>query len=220
MNIVTYTRVSTDEQNLDAQKIELDEYITRNKMRVVGGFSDVISGAKAARPGLDALVAAIRNQGDGENRIEAVLVVKLDRLGRSLINVCRLIEELDDLGVAIICTSQGIDTRKDSPCGRMIYQVLAVVSEFERNLIRERTKAGLVLARQRGKVLGKPSAKLPAPDEQKKIVTQWIKDGGEDFAKLAKMLGGVATSTAWRIWKKVTIQRGGQRVMPEEVEVE
>src|SRR6478752_3199158 len=135
MNSAIYARVSTEGkknadgsrmkgQTVDPQLLELRDYQARQGFTPAGEFTDVMSGTKAARPGLDSLVASAKAGG-----IEVILVVKLDRLGRSLINVIRLIEELDAAGVAVICTSQGIDTRKDSPCGRMILQIMAAFSE-------------------------------------------------------------------------------------------
>src|SRR6478736_5121901 len=111
MNIAIYARVSTEGekkpdgsrlsgQTVDPQLIELREYATRNSLTVVAEYTDVMSGTKAARPGLDALRDHCKAGG-----IEAVIVVKLDRLGRSLLNVVRLIEDLDEDGVAVICTS-------------------------------------------------------------------------------------------------------------------
>ncbi len=195
MKILTYTRVSTDDQNVAAQELEVTEHCRRNGWTILQAFSDVLSGAKASRPGLDAMVARCRQGG-----VEAIVIAKLDRLGRSLLNVVTLIEELGEIGVATICTSQGIDTRHSNPCGRVTYQILAAVSEFERNLIRERTKAGLAVARANGKPLGRVSPVMPA--DRSTVITQWITDGKPGgFRNLGQRLGGVGPGTAWRIFK-------------------
>lgn len=197
MKIITYCRVSTVEQNNEAQRIELAAYCEKNAMEVVGAFDDVMSGGKAERPGLEALLGRCVG-----GSVEAVVVVKLDRLGRSLLNVVQLIGKLEGMGVALICTSQGIDTRRDNPCGRLQMNMLAAVAEFERSLIRERTRAGLAVARANGKVLGRPSRKmLPNFGE---IVVDWRKEtGGVGVRDLARRLGGVSTNTAARLAREV-----------------
>jgi putative DNA-invertase from lambdoid prophage Rac len=127
--------------------------------------------------------------------VDAVAVVKLDRLGRSVLNVVRLVEELDGMGVAVICTSQGIDTRKESPCGRMILQIMAAFAEFEKAIIVERTVAGLRVARAAGKVLGRPS-RVAIPLEQRAVVIAEWRAARTGLRDLAKRLGGVSVATA------------------------
>lgn len=206
MNLAIYARVSTEGQkkpdgsrlsgqSVDPQLIELRDWATRNGATVVGEWTDVMSGTKAARPGLDALLARCREGG-----VEAIIVVKLDRLGRSLLNVIRLVEDLDRIGVAVICTSQGIDTRKGSPCGKMILSIMAAFAEFERALIAERTVSGLVAARARGVILGRPSKRVAA--DPATIVAEWrATHGGRSLRTLAAMLGGVSVSFASRLAK-------------------
>jgi len=89
-------------------------------------------------------------------RLARVVVVKLDRLGRSLPHLALTIDELQRAGVALVCTSQGIDTSSDNPAGRFQLAVLAAVAEFERGLISERTREGLRAVRARGVRLGRP----------------------------------------------------------------
>ncbi len=198
MNIATYLRVSTEDQTIEPQRLELAGWIDRNVFTAVGEWSDVLSGARAERPGLDALIQKCRAGG-----IDAVAVVKLDRLGRSVINVVTLIAELERLGVAVICTSQGIDTRSANPCGKMQYQIIAAVAEFEREIIRERTKAGLRAARARGSVLGRVSVKLVARDQVPGICKQWdSEDRPGGVRGLAVRLGGCSGSTAARLAKE------------------
>ena len=151
-----YLRVSTEEQNHDPQRDELRDYCARREWNAVE-YSDKISGAKFSRAGLDRLMAEVRR-----GRIERVVVVKLDRLGRSLPHLAQLIGELDAHRVALIATSQGIDTSHDNPSGRLQMHVLMAVAEFERSLIRERTKAGLNAALTRGVKLGRRAIVLDA----------------------------------------------------------
>ena len=112
-------------------------------------YTDTISGAKFTRTGLDRLMADVRKR-----RIDTILCTKLDRLGRSLPHLAQIIFELDGNGVALVCSSQPIDTSDENPAGRLIMHVLMAVAEFERSLIRERTRAGLKVARAKGVKLG------------------------------------------------------------------
>ena len=204
MNIALYARVSTEGmkhndgsrlrgQSVDPQIFELREYASRNNFTITREYSDIMSGTKAARPGLDQLVQDAKKQ-----LFSLVLVVKLDRLGRSVINVIKLVDELDKAGVSILCTTQGIDTRKDSPCGRMILQVMAAFAEFERAIISERTIAGLAVVKSRGVQLGKPSPKLVAEHLRAPIIAEWRKTG-QGYRVLAKNLGGVSPMTARKL---------------------
>lgn len=189
-----YFRVSTSDQDCSSQRLELTGYCQRQDWTAVGEWSDVMSGAKAVRPGLESLLERCAAGG-----IDAIAVVKLDRLGRSVLNVARLVEQLDGLGVALICTSQGIDTRKDNPCGRFQLSMLSAVAAFERDLIRERTKAGLAVAKANGKILGRPSPALVGVDIPA-VVSAWrIATGGIGVRNLAHRLGGVSPSTAARL---------------------
>ena len=113
--------------------------------------TDMASGAKSSRLGLDALMKDVR-----KGRINLILCVKLDRLGRSFPHMAQLIGELDAAGCALLCTSQPIDTRAESPTGRLMMHVMLAMAEFERSLIVERTRAGVKAAKAAGKVLGRP----------------------------------------------------------------
>ena len=149
--IVTYLRISTDQQSVDAQRLELAEYASRRGWSLAAEYTDQISGAKFTRTGLDAMMAAIR-----KGRIDIVLCVKLDRLGRSLNHLAGLIAELTAHNVALCVPSQGIDTSSSNPAARLQLNILCAVSEFEKDLVRERTCAGLLAARKRGATLGRP----------------------------------------------------------------
>lgn len=192
MNIALYLRVSTDDQTTDPQKMELQAYAAQRGWTVADTFTDTISGSKSTRLALDNMLAQVR-----QKRYDAILVVKLDRLARSLSHFAQLVAEFDKHGVALVCPGQGIDTSKSNPAGRLQMHVLAAVAEFERSLIIERTKAGLAAARARGVKLGKPSKRLPENHEQ--IVAQWLQEGAVQVRELANRLGGVSTSTAFRL---------------------
>jgi DNA invertase Pin-like site-specific DNA recombinase len=91
-------------------------------------------------------------------RLERVVTYKLDRLGRSITQLCLLVDEMTRLGVPLICSSQGIDTSSNNHCGKFQLDVLKAVCEFERNLIRDRVNIGLAAARAKGVRLGRPAS--------------------------------------------------------------
>jgi putative DNA-invertase from lambdoid prophage Rac len=150
MRIAIYTRVSTDKQSHDSQLGELREYCHRRGWKHVAEYSDVISGAKFTRTGLEKLMTEVRR-----GRLDAIVCFKLDRLGRSLAHLAQICSELGTHGVALICTSQGIDTSNNNPAGRLQLGVLMAVAEFERSIIQERVAAGLKAAKLRGVKLGR-----------------------------------------------------------------
>lgn len=149
--VAIYMRVSTAEQTHEPQRQELLAHCGRMGWENLVEFVDQISGAKFTRVGLDRMMKAVR-----KGLVDVILCVKLDRLGRSLPHLAQLIAEMEKYGVALICPTQGIDTRKANPAGRLQMHVLMAVAEFERSLIRERTKAGLVAAKSRGAKIGRP----------------------------------------------------------------
>ena|SRR5215469_6635974 len=147
-----YARVSTADQNCEVQIRELREYVQRRGWVVVEEYIDTgISGAKASRPALDLLM-----QDAPEHRFHAVLVYKLDRFGRSVLNLSQSLALLDSYGVRFIAMSQGIDTDQSNPTSRLLLNILASVAAFELELIRERTIAGVRAAKAKGKHIGRP----------------------------------------------------------------
>jgi DNA invertase Pin-like site-specific DNA recombinase len=139
MNI-GYARVSTRDQNLELQ---LDA-LTKTGCETI--FQEKASGAITARPELDRLLASLR-KGD------TVYIYKLDRLGRSLKHLLDMVAELAFWGVGLVSLTDAINTT--SAQGRLVFNLLASLAEFERELIRERTHAGLASARARGRVGGR-----------------------------------------------------------------
>lgn len=137
MKVALYCRVSTDEQSTEHQEKALIKYCEVHNYQVFKVYSDVISGTKANRPAFNQLLEDMR-----KFKFNAVAVVKLDRLGRSLQHLLSIIDEFKKKGVHFIAIDQNLDT--SSSTGTLILQVLGAIAEFERNLISERTKAGLV----------------------------------------------------------------------------
>ena len=137
---IGYARVSTTEQNLDLQRDAL------NAAGCGKVIEDTASGGKAQRAGLDRVREMLR-KGD-------VLVVwRLDRLGRSLRHLIDLMTELEGQGIGFQSVTEAIDTT--TPGGKLVFHIFGALAEFERNLIRERTHAGLEAARARGKKGGR-----------------------------------------------------------------
>ena len=181
--IALYFRVSTDDQTTEPQRIELREYCARRGWENVTEYADKISGATFTRIGLNRLMTDVRN-----HRVDAVVCVKLDRIGRSLPHMAQIISEMDAHQVALIATSQGIDTSHDNPAGRLQMHVLMAVAEFERSLIRERTMAGLTAARARGSRLGRPAIALT--DAQERAISEHMAAYGKArIAELSVKLG-------------------------------
>src|SRR5213594_703965 len=146
-----YTRVSTDRQSNDSQLWELREFCRRRGWQNAVEFCDQITGTRFDRAGLDKLMQGVRS-----GRIDTVIVAKLDRLARSLTGLALLLDELQRHRCALVVTGQGIDTSEDSPTARLQLAILGAVAAFERDLIAERTRAGLAAARANGKRLGRP----------------------------------------------------------------
>ena len=167
--IVIYGRVSTADQSHASQLHEVREYCLRRwGSTAITTITDTASGAKTTREGLDQLMKLVRR-----GRVDVVACFKLDRLGRSLPHLAQIIGEFDSHGVAIVATSQGIDTNHDSPAGRLQMHVLMAVAEFERSLIVERVRAGQAAARAKGVKFGRPSTLW----QRKSEVVQLLRKG-------------------------------------------
>ncbi|HGW3455855.1 recombinase family protein [Klebsiella pneumoniae] len=138
--LIGYARVSTGDQNLDLQKNAL----ARAECEQI--FEDTASGKNARRPGLR---RAIRRLKPGDS----LVVWKLDRLGRSVRDLITLVSELQDKGIHFRSLTDSIDT--STPAGRFFFHVMSALAEMERELIVERTRAGLAAAREQGRVGGR-----------------------------------------------------------------
>ncbi len=149
--VAVYLRVSTADQNTDAQEYQVLDFCRRRGWRSPHIFRDSASGAALRRPGLESMMDLIRS-----GHVRHVVTYKLDRLGRSFTHLAVIIEELTAKSVGLICTSQGIDTSTPNPVAQFQLGVLMAVAEFERALIKERTIAGLAVARRHGKRIGRP----------------------------------------------------------------
>ena len=151
--IIGYARVSTTDQNLDAQ---LDALKEAGAGRV---FSETISGATAKRPELQRMIDQLR---DGD----VVVVTKYDRLARSLRDLLDIVEAIKGRGAGFRSLAEDIDTT--TPAGELIFHVFASIAHFERRRIAERTREGLAAARKRGRVGGRPPAL--SPDQKAEVI--------------------------------------------------
>jgi len=184
-----YARVSTADQNCAQQLRDLRAYCKARGWTVEGEYVDHgVSGTKATRPEMDRLMDAARRRS-----IDAVMVWKLDRWGRSMSHFVASVQELDNLGVRFIAMTQGIDTDKGNAAGRLLMNVLAAFADFEHELIVERTLAGLARARREGKTLGRPRKVL---DREK---VRQLHAKGLGVRAIAAQLGGVSHMSVHRI---------------------
>ena len=176
-----YARVSTKDQNIGMQVDALvDAGVERENI-----FTDEgVSGKRSSRPGLDAMLGKLR-EGD------EVVVWRLDRLGRSMIHVAQLGEDFKNQGVGFRSISDGVDT--SSSTGRLLFNLLVSVAEYEREMIIERTTAGLASARAQGKTGGRKKVMTP---ELARTIDSLVK-GGHKATEIASTLK-VSRATAYR----------------------
>ena len=181
MNI-GYARVSTQDQNLDLQNDALKAAGCENI------YTDKMSGAKTNRPGLEEILGFIR-KGD------TLVVWKLDRLGRSLKHLIQVLNQLDERGVYVKSIQESLDT--STPGGKLIFHVFGALAEFERDIIRERTMAGLAAARARGRKGGRPR-KLSK--KQVEMAKKLMNDPTISIGEICRTMG-VSKATLYRLAK-------------------
>ena len=184
--LIGYARVSTDDQNLALQEDAL------NKAGCKKIFHDKMSGAGAERPGLREALDYLR---DGE---DTLVVWRLDRLGRSLKNLIELMNILEERGIGFQSLQESINTTTSG--GKLIFHIFGALAEFERNLIRERTNAGLAAARARGKKGGRQKALDKEKAERLyKLYDEVNADGSRKYAikEICEMMG-ISRSSLYR----------------------
>ena len=171
-----YVRVSTQDQSHALQTTELRGHAERMGWAVVE-YAEKQSSVKR-RPVLEQLMKDAQTK-----KIDIVMVWKLDRFARSLKQLMDNVTLLDVYGVRFICTTQGIDTDKQNPAGRLMMQIFGAFAEFERSLIVERVRAGMAEAKRQGKHCGRP---VPIWDRFEAMA---LRKGGMSFRGIAAKIG-------------------------------
>lgn len=178
--VAIYIRVSTDRQNTENQARELRKVAERAGWEIVKIYRDEgVSGAKGreTRPAFDALC-----KDAARRRFDVVMAWSVDRLGRSLQDLVGFLSEFHALGIDLLLHQQGLDTT--TPAGKAMFQMMGVFAEFERSMIRERVKAGLLRARAQGKTLGRPRIDLATEN----AIRDALCNGELGIQKIAAML--------------------------------
>jgi DNA invertase Pin-like site-specific DNA recombinase len=179
---IGYARVSTDEQNLDLQRDALQNAGCEQI------YTDRVSGTKAERKGLTEALSHLR-KGD------TLVVWRLDRLGRSLRHLIDTVTDLQERGIGFKSLQESIDTTTSG--GKLVFHIFGALAEFEREIIKERTKAGLSAARSRGKSGGRPKA---LTDKQVDMLNQLAADKNRSVEEICKTLG-IGRTTYYRYVK-------------------
>ena len=175
-----YGRVSTlTNQSVEMQARDLRQLAERRSFDIVREYFDEgVSGAKSSRPALDEMLADAKR-----GKFRVLLVWKLDRLGRSLAHLVRLLEDLRACNVELVSFSEGLDFTTTT--GKLLYQVLSAFAEFERDCIRERVRAGMRNARAKGRPIGRPPRTQLSTEDRKAIAeAYWCRK--VSFRQLAK----------------------------------
>jgi DNA invertase Pin-like site-specific DNA recombinase len=177
-SVAIYARVSTDRQKVDMQIMELRDFVKRSGWKIFNEYTDQgYTGANTKRPAFAEMMYEARKR-----KFDILLVWKLDRLSRSLKDLINTLDELGSLGIHFISYDNNLDTT--TPTGKLVFQIIGAVAEFEKDIIRERVRAGLENARQKGKRLGRPSVN----DDifQQALI---LRKEGLSFRKIEKELG-------------------------------
>jgi len=181
-----YARVSTNNgQNPEMQLDELRQYCARREMTIMREYVDRgISGAKERRPALDQLLADCQKRA-----VDCVVVYRYDRFARSLRQLVNALEDFRSLGIDFISLHERVDT--STPNGRLVFGIFASIAEFERELIRDRVRSGIALAKSHGKQLGRPRVVV----DRMRIAT--LRKDGRSWAEICDALG-ISKGTAQR----------------------
>ena len=183
--LIGYARVSKNEQNLDLQR----DALIKAGCQAKNIFTDKVTGTKAERKGLEQALSHLR-QGD------TFVVWRLDRLGRSLKHLIETVTKLQAQGIAFQSITENIDT--STATGQLVFHIFGALAEFERNLIRERSIAGLEAARARGRVGGRP--KLNTSSSKVAMAKKLYADKTTDISDICKTLN-ISRATLYRYIK-------------------
>ena len=184
--VALYLRVSTNQQTVENQRLELDKWCERQGWQIVKTYNDTgISGAKSDRPALNEML-----QDAAKGKFAVLVVWKIDRLARSTTDLLNILMTLKNHGVDFCSTTQAIDTT--TSYGKMVMTFLGAIAEFERDTIIERVNAGLSRARANGVKLGRPRVGFDVNQAIK------MKQAGSSWTDVAKDLH-ISSATVRRI---------------------
>jgi DNA invertase Pin-like site-specific DNA recombinase len=194
MRVALYARVSTcNGQSPEMQVAELREYASRRGWEVFSEYVDLgISGSKESRPELNRLMA------DAHKRnFDVVLCWKVDRFGRSLKHLVNALADLDSYGVAFVSLRDKLDL--STPSGRLMFQIIGAMAEFERSLIQERVRAGLRNAKLKGKTLGRPRRIVDGGQMIR------LRENGASFREIARAVGASPATVRTRLLRRSSL---------------
>ena len=176
MNVALYARVSTDGQDPELQLSALRDHAANRGWVITGEFVDQgYSGAKEKRPALERLMKAAWAGG-----LQAVLVWRFDRFARSVTHLIKALEEFRSLNLNFISLQEQFDT--STPIGQAMFTIIGVMAQLERDIIRERVRAGLAVAKARGRQLGRPSVRVNLAE------LRALQTGGLSLHEMARQL--------------------------------
>lgn len=212
-HIALYARVSSSGQDLAAQEPDLHAWAVQHADgREVVWYRDTTTGATFARPGIEALEGAVR-----AGLVDAIVVWRLDRLGRTAAQTLAFLSLLDDLGVQLVSIRDGFDAR--SATGRLLRTILAGFAEYEREVISERIRAGITAAKAQGKRWGgrKPGLRPTLTASRLQVIETLLK-AGTSKSEIAKQLR-ISRSTVYEgadlIARKAPGRNGSPQAVPE-----
>lgn len=193
MRGIAYLRVSKEELDVENQKLAIRSYAETKGIEIVGWFEDTVTGASdpMMRPGFSSLLSFINY-----NKVDAVVVYALDRIGRSFREVLNTIWALEEKGIAVISVREEWLSTLDPNIRKLILSILSWAADFERQLIKQRTKLGLQKARQQGKRIGRP----PALTQEQIRQARKLREKGVSYRAIAKIFG-VSDRTVRRVLK-------------------
>jgi len=195
-----YVRVSTPDQSIEPQLLDLRQMAAARGYEIVREYSDKLSGTKSKRPGLDALLSDAQR-----HRFDVVMVWAFDRMARSVRHFLEVLDELNHLGIEFVSFRESIDT--SGPLGRAMVVIVGAIAELERNLIVERVKAGMRRAKLDGRQIGR--SRLDMNREQ--IVHD--RRSGMSLTQVAKK-HGISRASVCRVMKVVLRDASVSDVQP------
>ena len=189
---IVYCRVSTDDQNCDRQERDLREFAERAGYEVVEVVRETASGAKADRPERKKIMAAAQAR-----KVSAVLVTEASRWSRSTIDLLGTLQDLNAWGISLV-TLSGISLDLNTPQGKLMAAILSAIAEFERDLIRERVKSGISMAKAKGRKFGRPRL-----SESAIAFVHELRAQGKSYSQIATV-SGVSRTKVYQLCRKAT----------------